>query len=70
MMLPLSPRTMRPTPSSSARPAACSKAASDIERIYQVWFTAFPDLLFKERDLLIDDDGVALLMTVDGHACR
>jgi len=42
---------------------------TDIERIYKVWFTAFPDLYFKERDLLIDNDRVALVMTVEGtHA--
>jgi steroid delta-isomerase-like uncharacterized protein len=41
----------------------------DIERIYQIWFTAFPDLRFSERDLLIDGDRVALVMTVTGtHA--
>jgi len=42
---------------------------SEIERIYQVWFTAFPDLHFTERDLLIDGDRVALIMTLAGtHA--
>jgi uncharacterized protein (TIGR02246 family) len=41
----------------------------DIQRIYQVWFTGFPDLRFTERDLLIDGDRVALIMTVAGtHA--
>jgi steroid delta-isomerase-like uncharacterized protein len=41
----------------------------DIERIYKVWFTAFPDLYFKERDVLIDHDRVVLVMTVEGtHA--
>lgn len=41
----------------------------DIHRIYQVWFTAFPDLHFAERDLLIDGDRVALIMTLEGtHA--
>jgi steroid delta-isomerase-like uncharacterized protein len=38
----------------------------DIQRIYQVWFTAFPDLRFTERDLLIDGDRVVLIMTVVG----
>ena len=42
---------------------------AEIERIYQVWFKAFPDLHFSERDLLIDGDRVALTMTVAGtHA--
>jgi hypothetical protein len=55
-------------PTSSARPAEC-RGRGDIERIYKVWFTAFPDLFFKERDLLIDNDRVALVMTVEGtHA--
>lgn len=41
----------------------------EIQRIYQIWFTAFPDLQFKEYDFLIDGDRVALLMTVTGsHA--
>jgi len=41
----------------------------EIQRIYQIWFTAFPDLQFTEYDFLIDDDRVALLMTVAGsHA--
>jgi steroid delta-isomerase-like uncharacterized protein len=41
----------------------------EIQRVYQIWFTAFPDLQFTEYDFLIDDQGVALLMTVAGsHA--
>lgn len=41
----------------------------EIQRVYQIWFTAFPDLQFNEYDFLIDDDRVALLMTVTGsHA--
>lgn len=41
----------------------------DIQRIYQVWFTAFPDFRFTERDLLIDGDRVALVTTLNGtHA--
>ena len=41
----------------------------EIQRVYQIWFTAFPDLKFDEYDFLIDDDRVALLMTVSGsHA--
>jgi steroid delta-isomerase-like uncharacterized protein len=41
----------------------------EIQRVYQIWFTAFPDLQFTEYDFLIDDDRVALLMTVTGsHA--
>jgi steroid delta-isomerase-like uncharacterized protein len=42
---------------------------AEIQRIYQVWFTAFPDLGFTDQDLLIDDNRAALIMTVAGtHA--
>jgi uncharacterized protein (TIGR02246 family) len=42
---------------------------AEIERIYQVWFTAFPDLRFADRDLLIDGDRVVQIMTIVGtHA--
>ena len=55
-------------PSSSVQQVACSKG-EDIQRIYQVWFTAFPDLRFTERDLLIDGDRVVMIMTIAGtHA--
>jgi steroid delta-isomerase-like uncharacterized protein len=41
----------------------------DIERIYKIWFTAFPDLMFTERDLLIDGDRVVLAVSLSGtHA--
>jgi predicted ester cyclase len=39
---------------------------ADIERIYRVWFTAFPDLVLTTEDLLIDGDRVALLGRVVG----
>ena len=38
----------------------------DIERIYRVWFVAFPDLTFTVEDLIIDDDRVAVLSRVSG----
>jgi predicted ester cyclase len=42
---------------------------ADIERIYRVWFTAFPDLVLTTEDLLIDGDRVAVLGRVVGtHA--
>jgi steroid delta-isomerase-like uncharacterized protein len=42
---------------------------TDIERIYRVWFTAFPDLTFSTEDLILDDDRAALLCRVTGtHA--
>jgi uncharacterized protein (TIGR02246 family) len=39
---------------------------ADIEHIYKVWFTAFPDLAFTVEDLIVDDDRVALLSRVTG----
>lgn len=38
----------------------------DIERIYRVWFTAFPDLTCTTEDLLVDDDRAALLCRIAG----
>ncbi len=41
----------------------------EIERIYRVWFQAFPDLVFTTEDLLVDDNRVALLCRITGsHA--
>jgi SnoaL-like polyketide cyclase len=41
----------------------------EIERIYRVWFTAFPDLVFTTEDLLVDEDRAALLCRITGsHA--
>ena len=37
-----------------------------IERIYRVWFTAFPDLVFGNEDLIVDDNRIALLCRVTG----
>jgi predicted ester cyclase len=42
---------------------------AEIERIYRLWFTAFPDLVLTTEDLLIDGDRAALLCRVTGtHA--
>jgi predicted ester cyclase len=42
---------------------------TDIERIYRVWFTAFPDLVFTTEDLIVDDTRIALLCRITGsHA--
>ena len=42
---------------------------SEIERIYRVWFTAFPDLVFSTEMLLVDGDRAALLWRMSGtHA--
>jgi steroid delta-isomerase-like uncharacterized protein len=37
-----------------------------IEHVYQVWFTAFPDLACIHEDLIVDDDRVAALCRVAG----
>jgi steroid delta-isomerase-like uncharacterized protein len=40
-----------------------------IDRIYRVWFTAFPDLTIAPTDLLIDGDRVMLVFVLRGtHA--
>ncbi len=42
---------------------------AEIERIYRVWFTAFPDLMINTEDLLVDGDRAALLCRITGtHA--
>jgi len=38
----------------------------EIERIYRIWFTAFPDLELSNTDILIDGDRVVLLFTLSG----
>jgi uncharacterized protein (TIGR02246 family) len=41
----------------------------EIERIYRVWFVAFPDMHFITEDLLVDGDRAALLSRITGsHA--
>ena len=37
-----------------------------IERVYRVWMTAFPDLVFLHEDVLVDDDRAAALCRVAG----
>ena len=42
---------------------------AEIDRIYRVWFTAFPDLIFTTEDLLVDENRAALLCRITGsHA--
>ena len=42
---------------------------AEIDRIYRVWFTAFPDLVFTTEDLLVDENRAALLCRITGsHA--
>jgi hypothetical protein len=38
----------------------------EIERIYRVWFVAFPDMRFMTEDLLVDGDRAALLCRISG----
>ena len=38
----------------------------EIERVYRVWFTAFPDLTFDSTDVLVDGDRAVLVATVTG----
>jgi hypothetical protein len=39
---------------------------AEIERIYRIWFNAFPDLIFANEDIIVDDLRVALLCRVSG----
>jgi predicted ester cyclase len=42
---------------------------SEIERIYRLWFTAFPDLVFTTEMLLVDGNRAALICRITGtHA--
>jgi steroid delta-isomerase-like uncharacterized protein len=42
---------------------------AEIERIYRVWFTAFPDLSLRTETLLVDGNRVAWLFILTGtHA--
>jgi steroid delta-isomerase-like uncharacterized protein len=42
---------------------------AEIERIYRLWFTAFPDLTFATEELLVEGDRAALVCRVTGtHA--
>jgi steroid delta-isomerase-like uncharacterized protein len=38
----------------------------EIERIYRIWFTAFPDLELSNTDVVIDGDRAVLLFTLSG----
>ena len=39
---------------------------AEIERIYRLWFTAFPDLSIGITDMLIDGNNVVLLVDICG----
>ena len=38
----------------------------EIERVYKLWMTAFPDITVQSSDLLIDGDRVAQLLRIAG----
>jgi len=41
----------------------------EVERVYRIWFTAFPDLTVTTSDILIDGDRAALVFSINGtHA--
>jgi steroid delta-isomerase-like uncharacterized protein len=42
------------------------KGREHIERIYRLWFTAFPDITRTAVDMLIDGDRAVLVATVTG----
>ena len=41
----------------------------EIERIYRVWFTAFPDLVFTTEDLLVDENRVRAALPDHRQPC-
>jgi uncharacterized protein (TIGR02246 family) len=42
---------------------------TEIERIYRLWFTAFPDIRYRSDDILVDGDRVVELAQFSGtHA--
>jgi uncharacterized protein (TIGR02246 family) len=42
---------------------------AEIERVYRLWFSAFPDMVMDQDELLIDGDRVALVARMAGtHA--
>ena len=38
----------------------------EIERVYRLWFSAFPDIVLEQDDLLIDADRVVQVMRMSG----
>jgi steroid delta-isomerase-like uncharacterized protein len=45
------------------------KGRSEIERVYRIWLTAFPDIVWQPQEILIDDHRVAVLAKLVGtHA--
>src|SRR3954451_13760913 len=52
--------------SPTAGGTVCGRAA--IERVYQAWFTAFPDIVFVSEELLVDGGRVVEVATLTGTA--
>ena len=45
------------------------KGRSDIERVYRIWLTAFPDIVWQPQDVVIEGDRVVVLAKLVGtHA--
>ena len=45
------------------------KGRDEIERVYRIWLTAFPDVVWQPQDVVIDDHRVAVLAKLVGtHA--
>jgi predicted ester cyclase len=45
------------------------KGRAEIERVYRLWFSAFPDIVLHQDDLLIDGDRVVQVGRMTGtHA--
>jgi uncharacterized protein (TIGR02246 family) len=42
---------------------------AEIERVYRLWFSAFPDMTVQQDELLVDGDRVVVIMRIMGtHA--
>jgi len=45
------------------------KGREEIERVYRVWLTAFPDVVWQPEEVVIDDDRAVVLAKMTGtHA--
>ena len=61
-----SPRTTHPDAIVISPTGGVLKGREHIERIYRLWFTAFPDIARTAVDMLIDGDRAVLVATVTG----
>ena len=46
------------------------KGRAEIERVYRVWLTAFPDVFWQQEEVVIDGDRAVVLGEDDWHARR